>query len=87
MSDDEKDWIERTFGKLRKFWFVSVLLLAMTLLTHFDELVQLSESVQAIVVQWREILRVFWSTVLNGFGKLLAFEILYLESPIPERLT
>ncbi|RUR34783.1 hypothetical protein ELY33_00975 [Vreelandella andesensis] len=87
MPNRQRNWLESLIDKAQRFWPLSLLLMALTLLTKFESLQVWSEGLAFVVDRWRELMRLFWEFLVNFIRSLFKLPKLHIEHPIPEVLT
>ncbi|MEO0502083.1 MAG: hypothetical protein AAFZ14_02075 [Pseudomonadota bacterium] len=82
-----KSGLTRALDAAQKFWPVTLLLMALTMLSQFDTVRLWSDGLAFVIVEWRMLMTLFWEYVNNLLRRIVGLELLTLSAPIPEVLT
>ncbi|WP_375230325.1 hypothetical protein [Roseobacter sp. S98] len=83
----DSNLITRVVDAAQRFWPVTLFLIALTLLSRFEDLRLWSDALAFVVLEWRQLMSDFWELIINFFRKIAGFDLIELRPPLPELLT
>ena len=79
--------LEKAWDTAQRFWPVSLFLMALTLLSRFEDLKWYSQVLAYVVDEWRVVMHLFWDFVINVLRNLVGLVDIRVPPPWPEVLT
>ena len=71
-----KSGLTRALDAAQKFWPVTLLLMALTMLSQFDTVRLWSDGLAFVIVEWRMLMTLFWEYVINQLRRIVGLELL-----------
>lgn len=80
----KENWVQSLGKAITQFWPVSLVLMALTLVSEIDIVVEYSKYLTYFVSIWRDILHGLIGAPIEWFLGLIGFPNIKIEKPIPE---